>query len=95
MRCPPRVLFQSNLTLLLFYRWSCTICGPKHRNDGTFKVTVRVSLYPFLKGADIFSQVSYTATAARTKLADPGNPVAIERAKGVPGLMTILDRKAT
>jgi hypothetical protein len=26
--------------LTIYLRWNCTICGPKHRRDGTFKVHV-------------------------------------------------------
>jgi len=37
-------------------------------------------------------QVQYSANAARSDKRDPGNPVALEQSKGVPGLMTILKR---
>ncbi|KAJ7682966.1 hypothetical protein B0H17DRAFT_942356 [Mycena rosella] len=56
-------------------QWSCTICGPKHRPNGTFKV-----------------QISYTASATRSDRADPHRPVALDQAKGVPGLMTVIKR---
>ncbi|KAI0631134.1 hypothetical protein C8Q77DRAFT_1061853 [Trametes polyzona] len=56
-------------------QWTCTICGPRHRSDGTFKVHVR-----------------YSASAARSDRRDPQRPVALEKARSVPGLMTILSR---
>lgn len=37
-------------------------------------------------------QVQYSANAARSDRRDPGRPVALDRSKGVPGLMTILKR---
>jgi len=36
--------------------------------------------------------INYTASAARSTRPDPSNPVALDQAKGVPGLMTILGR---
>ncbi|KAJ7269824.1 hypothetical protein C8J57DRAFT_1066117 [Mycena rebaudengoi] len=54
-------------------RWDCTICGPKHRPNGTFKV-----------------DISYTASAVQCRIPDPHRPVALEKAKSVPGLMTIV-----
>ncbi|CDO70370.1 hypothetical protein BN946_scf184999.g10 [Trametes cinnabarina] len=56
-------------------RWTCTICGPRHRSDGTFRVYIH-----------------YSANAARSDRRDPQRPVALEKARGVPGLMTILNR---
>ncbi|KAJ6588972.1 hypothetical protein B0H19DRAFT_1102323 [Mycena capillaripes] len=56
-------------------QWNCTICGPKHRPNGTFKV-----------------QISYTASATRSDRPDPHRPIALDKVKGVPGLMTILNR---
>ncbi|KAJ7892927.1 hypothetical protein B0H14DRAFT_2335101 [Mycena olivaceomarginata] len=58
-------------------KWNCTICGPKHRPNGTFKV-----------------QISYTASATRSDRADPHKPVALDKVKGVPGLMTVVKRIA-
>ncbi|KAF7360294.1 hypothetical protein MVEN_00758800 [Mycena venus] len=58
-------------------KWNCTICGPKHRPNGTFKV-----------------EISYTASATRSDRADPRRPVALDKVKGVPGLMTIVKRIA-
>ncbi|KAH9855367.1 hypothetical protein C2E23DRAFT_866945 [Lenzites betulinus] len=55
--------------------WTCMICGPRHRADGTFKVDVH-----------------YSASAARSDKRDPQRPVALENARNVPGLMTILSR---
>ncbi|KAK7437941.1 hypothetical protein VKT23_018376 [Stygiomarasmius scandens] len=50
---------------------------PKNRTNGTFKVHIR-----------------YSADAARADTpVDPHRPVALDRAKGVPGLMTILRRQ--
>ncbi|KZT04449.1 uncharacterized protein LAESUDRAFT_657779 [Laetiporus sulphureus 93-53] len=37
--------------------------------------------------------IRYAASAARSARPDPQSPVAIEHAKGIPGLMTILDRE--
>ncbi|KAJ6595886.1 hypothetical protein DFH09DRAFT_905582 [Mycena vulgaris] len=56
-------------------QWTCTITGPKHRPNGTFKV-----------------KISYTASATRSDGQDPHRPVAQEKAKGVPGLMTVIKR---
>ncbi|KAJ7740016.1 hypothetical protein DFH07DRAFT_71681 [Mycena maculata] len=56
-------------------QWNCTICGPKHRPNGTFKV-----------------QISYTAFAIRSDLADPHRVVALDKVKDVPGVMTIIKR---
>ncbi|KAJ7185667.1 hypothetical protein C8R46DRAFT_1061382 [Mycena filopes] len=56
-------------------QWSCTIHGPKHKPNRTFKV-----------------QISYTASAARSSCADPHRPIAVDKAKGVPGLMTVIKR---
>ncbi|KAJ7906289.1 hypothetical protein B0H13DRAFT_2274095 [Mycena leptocephala] len=64
-------------------RWNCTILGPKHRPNGTFKVQQT------LKG---YSQISYTASATRSDRADPHRPVALDKVKGVPGLMTVIKR---
>ncbi|KAI0074445.1 hypothetical protein K474DRAFT_1685720 [Panus rudis PR-1116 ss-1] len=61
--------------VLVDEQWTCTICGPRHRRDGTFKVFVR-----------------YSASAARASVPDPQRPVALENAKGVPGLMTVISR---
>ncbi|KAH8106509.1 hypothetical protein DFH11DRAFT_1518148 [Phellopilus nigrolimitatus] len=66
-------LFQANT--LVEEQWSCSICGPKHRSDGSFRVHIR-----------------YTATAARSSQRDPGQPIALETVRGVPGLMTITTR---
>jgi len=61
--------------VLIDEHWSATICGPKHRNDGTFRVNIR-----------------YSAAAARSERRDARRPVALDQAKGVPGLMTIIER---
>ncbi|KDQ58756.1 hypothetical protein JAAARDRAFT_128966 [Jaapia argillacea MUCL 33604] len=37
--------------------------------------------------------VKYYASAARSQRRDPGRPVALTQAKGVPGLMTIIERQ--
>jgi len=37
-------------------------------------------------------QVQYSANAAQSDRRDPGRPVALDKSKGVPGLMTILKR---
>ncbi|KAF7360390.1 hypothetical protein MVEN_00768800 [Mycena venus] len=39
-------------------------------------------------------QISYTASATRSDRADPRRPVALDKVKGVPGLMTVLKRIA-
>ncbi|KAJ7158238.1 hypothetical protein C8R43DRAFT_882506 [Mycena crocata] len=60
-------------------RWDCTIFVPKHRRPNeTFKV-----------------QVSYCASAATVvDRVDPHKPVALDKVKGVPGLMTVVKRIA-
>jgi len=37
-------------------------------------------------------QIQYSASAAQSDRRDPGRPVALDQATGVPGLMTILKR---
>ncbi|OSD01512.1 hypothetical protein PYCCODRAFT_1369239 [Trametes coccinea BRFM310] len=61
--------------VLVDERWTCTICGPRHRSDGTFRVYIH-----------------YSANAARSDRRDPQRPVALDKARGVPGLMTIVNR---
>ncbi|RDX44419.1 hypothetical protein K466DRAFT_556178 [Polyporus arcularius HHB13444] len=61
--------------VLVDEQWTCTICGPRHRSDGTFRV-----------------HIHYSAQAARSNKPDPQHPVALQNAKGVPGLMTIVSR---
>ncbi|KAJ7211298.1 hypothetical protein GGX14DRAFT_363037 [Mycena pura] len=56
-------------------QWDCTICGPKHRRNGTFKV-----------------EILYSASATQSDRADPHRPVALDKIKGVPGLMTVTKR---
>ncbi|CAL1699488.1 unnamed protein product [Somion occarium] len=56
-------------------QWFCTVCGPRHRRDGSFRVHIR-----------------YSANAVRSEVADPQRPVALENARGVPGLMTVVSR---
>ncbi|EIW78542.1 hypothetical protein CONPUDRAFT_60488 [Coniophora puteana RWD-64-598 SS2] len=57
--------------------WTCTIRQPKMRRDGTYRVQVR-----------------YNASASRSNTTpDPQRPVALDKAKSVPGLMTILQRE--
>lgn len=36
--------------------------------------------------------ITYEGTPARCDLPDPGRPVALDQAKGVPGLMTVMSR---
>jgi hypothetical protein len=62
-------------TALVDEQWTSTICTPKNRSTGTYKV-----------------QIHYTASATRSTVHDPLHPVAVDKAKGVPGLMTILRR---
>ncbi|KAF5345906.1 hypothetical protein D9758_011411 [Tetrapyrgos nigripes] len=62
--------------VLLDEQWECTICPPKNRANGTFKVTIR-----------------HSASAAKADIVDPHRPIALEKAKGVPGLMTIVRRE--
>jgi len=61
-----------NANVLVNEQWHSTICGPKHRKDGSFKVQIR-----------------YSASASRSSMPDPQKPVAIDKVKSVPGLMTI------
>ncbi|OJT14029.1 hypothetical protein TRAPUB_9419 [Trametes pubescens] len=61
--------------VLVDEQWTCTICGPRHRSDGSFKVYVH-----------------YSASAARSDKRDPQRPVALDQARSVPGLMTIISR---
>ncbi|KAI0738964.1 hypothetical protein C8Q80DRAFT_1113235 [Daedaleopsis nitida] len=79
LRAVRGALFQKALdvgaNVLVDEQWTCTICGPRHRSDGTFRV-----------------YINYSAKAARSDRRDPERPVAMENAKAVPGLMTILNR---
>ncbi|KAF9525051.1 hypothetical protein CPB83DRAFT_566046 [Crepidotus variabilis] len=61
---------------LMDEQWECTIYGPKH-NTGNGTYTV---------------QVRYLASATKSAVCDPCRPVALEQAKGIPGLMTIVKR---
>jgi hypothetical protein len=80
LRCSRTKLFEKasfwNANVLIDEQWDCTICGPKHRRDGTFRVHIR-----------------YSASASRSSRPDPQKPVALEKAKSVPGLMTVLPRR--
>ncbi|KAI0366853.1 hypothetical protein BV20DRAFT_971381 [Pilatotrama ljubarskyi] len=79
LRAVRGALYQKALTyganVLVDEQWTCTICGPRHRSDGSFKVYVH-----------------YSASAARSDRRDPQRPVSLDKARGVPGLMTILSR---
>ncbi|KAL5480726.1 hypothetical protein ACEPAI_9666 [Sanghuangporus weigelae] len=56
--------------------WTCSICGPKHRSDGSFRVHIR------------YAATAATSSSKR----DPQQPVALDKISGVPGLMTITQR---
>ncbi|KAL5522436.1 hypothetical protein ACEPAG_8452 [Sanghuangporus baumii] len=56
--------------------WTCSICGPKHRSDGSFRVHIR------------YAATAATSSSKR----DPQQPVALGKISGVPGLMTITQR---
>ncbi|EJC98228.1 uncharacterized protein FOMMEDRAFT_97148 [Fomitiporia mediterranea MF3/22] len=64
--------------VLVDEQWTSSICGPKHRSDGSFRVHIR-----------------YAATAATrdSSRRDSRQPIALEKASGVPGLMTIASRE--
>jgi hypothetical protein len=57
-------------------QWECTISGPKQNNVNG---TYKV-------------EVRYHASATKSAARDPHRPVALEEAKGIPGLMTIIKR---
>ncbi|KAJ7240822.1 hypothetical protein B0H12DRAFT_1134154 [Mycena haematopus] len=57
-------------------KWNCTILGPK---PGRTNGTFKV-------------RISYTASAIRSNRADPHRPVALDKVKNVPGLMTVIKR---
>ncbi|KAL5523320.1 hypothetical protein ACEPAF_1587 [Sanghuangporus sanghuang] len=56
--------------------WTSSICGPKHRSDGSFRVHIR------------YAATAATSSSKR----DPQQPVALDKISGVPGLMTITQR---
>ncbi|EPQ52209.1 hypothetical protein GLOTRDRAFT_132327 [Gloeophyllum trabeum ATCC 11539] len=58
-------------------RWTCTI-HPTSKSGSHGTYKVHIT---------------YEACAARTSRRDPGKPPALDKAKGVPGLMTILERQ--
>ncbi|KAH9941654.1 uncharacterized protein BXZ73DRAFT_41435 [Epithele typhae] len=62
--------------VLVDEQWQMTICGPRHRSDGSFKVHVDY----------------YACGARSQTQRDPQQPVALENIKDVPGLMTIVSR---
>ncbi|THG96508.1 hypothetical protein EW145_g7768 [Phellinidium pouzarii] len=64
-----------NANVLVDEQWSCSICCPKNRSDGSYRVHIR-----------------YAATAASSPIRDPRQPVELDKASGVPGLMTIVSR---
>ncbi|TFK49111.1 hypothetical protein OE88DRAFT_1663498 [Heliocybe sulcata] len=57
-------------------RWTCTVHPTRSSGNHT---TYK-------------AHVTYEASAARTSRRDPRTPPALEKARGVPGLMTILER---
>jgi len=62
--------------VLVDEEWEISISPPKNPKDGHYKV-----------------QINYTANATRsTTSSDPGTPVALDQAKSIPGLMTIVKR---
>lgn len=62
--------------ILIDEQWASSICGPKHRSDGSFRVHVRYT----------------ATAAFSTSRKDPRQPVALEETRNVPGLMTIISR---
>lgn len=75
-------------------RWACDIHEPK-RGDGNYRVHVS-SVAPLARPLLISQRlkVRYTASAARSNKPDLRKPVALENAKGVPGLMTVVQRQS-
>ncbi|KAL0960128.1 hypothetical protein HGRIS_011767 [Hohenbuehelia grisea] len=67
---------QAGANVLVDEQWKCTIRGPK---NGRTNGAFKVT-------------IQYSASAARSVVSDPHKPVALENAKGIPGLMTILRR---
>ncbi|KAH9937985.1 hypothetical protein B0H21DRAFT_780701 [Amylocystis lapponica] len=62
--------------VLVDEQWMCTVCEAPRNRNGG---SFRVNVH-------------YTASAARSERRDPQRPVALDRARGVPGLMTIVSR---
>jgi hypothetical protein len=58
-------------------QWTCTICRPKNRRNSG---TYRVHVY-------------YTAQATLSQNEDPHRPVSLDKAKSIPGLMTVHKRQ--
>lgn len=52
-----------------------------------------VSLTSFSFPSSLF-QITYEGTPARCDLPDPGRPVALDQARGVAGLMTVISRES-
>ena len=51
-----------------------------------------LSFHWYGSGANGIGQVHYSARGARSERGDPQRPVALENARDVPGLMTIVNR---
>ncbi|PPQ66016.1 hypothetical protein CVT24_011960 [Panaeolus cyanescens] len=58
-------------------QWQCSISPPKNVHHGVGTYKV---------------EVRYHASATRSSVPDPHKPVALDQAKGIPGLMTIRSR---
>ncbi|KAF7977336.1 hypothetical protein HWV62_4121 [Athelia sp. TMB] len=59
--------------------WHCTIRGPKNQREREGKYRVHIR---------------YAASASRSSRPDPQRPVALDQARCVPGLMTVLPGRA-
>ncbi|KAF7983213.1 hypothetical protein HWV62_23490 [Athelia sp. TMB] len=59
--------------------WHCTIRGPKNQREREGKYRVHIR---------------YAASASRSSRPDPQRPVALDQARCVPGLMTVLPSRA-
>jgi hypothetical protein len=88
---------QSLLYASLICRWKCKISRPKFRKQEHFRVKVRSRKKPKGFGGynklTLLSKIQYSAKIARSHWPDAQRPVEIEAAKGIKGLMTILDRR--
>lgn len=88
--------FSTVFSVLSFGRWSYTIQQLRKSNQGNcFKVSVSYSLFALLRPTHSVNelQVQYAGVVARCDRPDPHYPVALEVAKSIPGLMTVISRE--
>ncbi|OJA09094.1 hypothetical protein AZE42_02567 [Rhizopogon vesiculosus] len=78
--------------VLLEEKWDCEIRYPRSQCRDQFKVTVSAPFRVNEHQDRSLLQIHYSATVARSYRPDSQKPVEIQAAKGIKGLMTVIDR---